>query len=110
MHMLRLFKVTSPMSVGSWLLGLEGALVTVAAAHEFLGVLPRVLARLAGALAGVLGMPVATYTAALVANTAVPVWHEARHTLPFAFAAHHLTYFAGICWGLLRGSTLRRKS
>jgi hypothetical protein len=29
--------------------------------------------------------------------------------LPFAFAAHHLTYFAGICWGLLRGSTLRSR-
>lgn len=28
--------------------------------------------------------------------------------LPFAFAAHHLTYYGGICWGLLRGSTLRK--
>jgi glycosyltransferase involved in cell wall biosynthesis len=27
--------------------------------------------------------------------------------LPLAFAAHHLTYYFGICWGLLRGSTLR---
>ena len=30
--------------------------------------------------------------------------------MPMAFALHHLTYFAGICWGLLRGSTLRRES
>lgn len=28
--------------------------------------------------------------------------------IPFAFAAHHATYFAGICWGLVRGSTLRQ--
>src|SRR6185369_330041 len=28
--------------------------------------------------------------------------------IPFAFAAHHATYFAGVCWGVLRGSTLRR--
>jgi len=28
--------------------------------------------------------------------------------IPLAFAAHHATYFAGICWGLMRGSTLRR--
>ncbi|HET7711959.1 MAG TPA: glycosyltransferase [Thermoanaerobaculia bacterium] len=27
--------------------------------------------------------------------------------LPFFFALHHLTYYFGICWGLLRGSTLR---
>jgi hypothetical protein len=32
-------------------------------------------------------MPLATYTAALVANTAVPVWHGARTTLPFVFAS-----------------------
>jgi hypothetical protein len=28
-----------------------------------------------------------TYTAALIANTAVPVWHEARAELPVVFAA-----------------------
>jgi hypothetical protein len=27
-----------------------------------------------------------TYTAALIANTAVPIWHEARFELPFVFA------------------------
>ena len=30
---------------------------------------------------------VATYTAVLVADTATPVWHESRRTLPFLFAA-----------------------
>ena len=34
-----------------------------------------------------LGLPLATYTAALIANTAVPAWHEARRELPFVFAA-----------------------
>jgi formate-dependent nitrite reductase membrane component NrfD len=86
LNMLRVFKVTSPMSVGSWLLTLEGGLVTLTAAHEFLGWFPKPLARLAGALAALVGMPVATYTAALVANTSVPVWHEGRAELPFAFA------------------------
>jgi DMSO reductase anchor subunit len=85
-NMLRVFKVTSPMSVGSWLLTAEGGLVGVSAAHEFLGLFPKPLARLAGGLAALLGMPVATYTAALVANTSVPVWHEGRKGLPFAFA------------------------
>jgi glycosyltransferase involved in cell wall biosynthesis len=26
-------------------------------------------------------------------------------TIPFAFALHHATYYFGICWGLIRGST-----
>jgi hypothetical protein len=33
------------------------------------------------------GLPLATYTGALIANTSVPVWHRARHVLPFLFGA-----------------------
>jgi hypothetical protein len=58
----------------------------VTASHEFLGWFPRPLVRIAEAIAAALGMPLATYTAALIANTAVPVWHEGRKELPFAFA------------------------
>jgi formate-dependent nitrite reductase membrane component NrfD len=86
LNMLRVFKITSPMSVGSWILSAEGGLIAVTAAHEFLGWFPKPLARIAELLAAVFGMPLATYTAALIANTAVPVWHEGRKELPFAFA------------------------
>jgi hypothetical protein len=86
LNMLRVFKVTSPMSIGTWILAIEGGVVTLAAAHEFAGWFPRPLARVAEALAALFGMPLATYTAALIANTAVPVWHEGRRELPFAFA------------------------
>ena len=86
LNMFRMFKVTSPMSVGSWILGGAGAATTVAAANAWLGVLPR-LARAARPVAAAAGLPVSTYTAALLANTAVPAWHEARETLPFVFAA-----------------------
>ena len=86
LNMLRVFKLTSPMSVGSWILTVEGGLITLTAAHEFLGWFPKPIARIAGALGALLGMPLATYTAALVSNTAVPVWHEGRAQLPFAFA------------------------
>jgi formate-dependent nitrite reductase membrane component NrfD len=86
LRMLRVFKVTSPMSVGSWLLvGASGA-TGVAAAHAWTGRLAAP-ARWCRPAAAVLGMPVSTYTGALVANTAVPAWHEARHVLPFLFAA-----------------------
>ena len=49
------------------------------------GRLPR-LGRLAGLGAAAFGPPLATYTAALLANTAVPAWHEAHRELPFVFA------------------------
>jgi hypothetical protein len=85
LNMLRVFKPTSPMSMGSWLLTAAGGAVSVAAGHETLGWFPRPLSRAAGAVAAGLGLPLGTYTAALLANTAVPVWHEARHELPFMF-------------------------
>ena len=37
--------------------------------------------------AAAFGLPLCTYTAALIANTAVPVWHESRRWLPFVFGA-----------------------
>jgi formate-dependent nitrite reductase membrane component NrfD len=84
-NMLRMFKVTSPMSVGSWLLSATGGAVGVTAVCEALDILPR-LRSLTRAVGGVLGLPVATYTAALIADTAVPVWHDARRELPLVFA------------------------
>ncbi len=86
LNMFRMVKVTSPMSVGSWILGASGASTTLAAAHAWTGLFPR-SARLARPAAALLGLPLSTYTAALVANTAVPVWHEARRTLPFVFGS-----------------------
>ena len=85
LNMLRMFKVTSPMSVGSWVLVGFGTATAPAAAHAFVG-LPYGgrAAQLASAL---LGLPLASYTAALIANTSVPAWHEARHELPFLFVA-----------------------
>jgi hypothetical protein len=85
-HMLRVFKVTSPMSVGSWLLVVQGTATGIAGASRLLGIF-RPLRRAAGAVSGVFGMPLASYSGALVSNTAIPVWHEARRELPFVFAA-----------------------
>jgi hypothetical protein len=84
-NMFRLVKVTSPMSVGTWILGGSGTALGIAGACEALDILPRVKL-MAQTAAGLLGAPLTTYTAALVANTAVPVWHEARRELPFVFA------------------------
>jgi formate-dependent nitrite reductase membrane component NrfD len=84
LNMLRVFKPTSPMSVGVWILTAYAPLTAAAAASDVLGIAPR-SGRAAGAGAGILGAGVASYTAALVANTAVPAWHDGRRELPFLF-------------------------
>ncbi len=86
LNMLRVFKVTSPMSVGSWVVAASGATNGLATASRVLGVMPRAGAA-ARVGAGLSGLPMATYTAVLIANTAVPAWREARHDLPFVFAS-----------------------
>jgi hypothetical protein len=86
LNMLRVFKVTSPMSVGSWVLAASGGASTTAAAldrlHRF-----GPLQDLAEAAWFATGPPLATYTGALLANTAIPVWSEARDELPWIFGA-----------------------
>jgi len=85
LHMLRVIKPTSPLSVGSFILAPFSALSSAAAASYLTGRLPQ-LGRLAGLGAAAFGPPLATYTGALLANTAVPAWHEAHRELPFLFA------------------------
>lgn len=84
-NMLRVLKPTSPMSVGSWVLSLFGAAAGVAATSDVLGMTR--LGRVSEGVAALLGPALATYTAVLVADTSVPVWHEARRELPLVFAA-----------------------
>jgi hypothetical protein len=85
LNMLRVFKVTSPMSVGSWLLAVQGTATGIAGSCRLFGMF-RPLRDVADVVGGVAGLPLSTYTAALLADTAVPVWHEARRELPFVFA------------------------
>jgi formate-dependent nitrite reductase membrane component NrfD len=85
-HMLRVFKVTSPMNVGAWVLLVNGGASNTAAVLELLGILKPVKL-LAEAVATFFGPPLATYTGVLLADTAIPVWHEARHELPWLFGA-----------------------
>ena len=91
LNMLRVFRPTSPMSVGSWLLAGFGGASTIAA----------LLSRHTGPLgaigngaaigAGILGLPLAGYTAVLLSNTAVPVWQGARTSLPPLFVSSAMT-------------------
>jgi len=106
--MLRVAKPTSPMSVGTWILAAYGPAAGLAAVAEAapwlpergaLGLLRRLLpgtGRAAGLAAAGLAPALGTYTAVLIADTAVPAWHEAAPELPFVFAGSALAAASGV--------------
>ncbi|MEV4767331.1 NrfD/PsrC family molybdoenzyme membrane anchor subunit [Micromonospora chokoriensis] len=110
-HMLRVAKPTSPMSMGTWILTAYGPAAGVAAVAEAAGVLPRhgllglagralpSVGHAAGLLAAGTAPALATYTGVLLADTAVPSWHEAYPELPVIFAGSALA--SGAAVGLL---------
>jgi formate-dependent nitrite reductase membrane component NrfD len=97
-NMLRVFKVSSPMSVGTWILSAYGPAAGAAALSEFTGILPPIGA-VATAGAAVLGPAVTTYTAVLLSDTAIPAWHEAHREMPYVFAGSAASAAGG--FGLL---------
>jgi len=108
LNMLRVIKVTSPMSLGSWILSAFSVGATVAAAAEVdritgerlpLGPLRRVLRVAegpAGLEAAALGPELAVYTAVLLADTSTPTWNHARDELPFVFVSSASLASAGL--------------
>jgi hypothetical protein len=107
-HMLRVAKPSSPMSVGTWILVGYGPASGLAAAAELLpaslratrlGRLTRAAARPAGLWAALLAPGVASYTAALLAQTAAPGWHDMRRELPFVYTGSAAA--SGAALGLL---------
>jgi formate-dependent nitrite reductase membrane component NrfD len=95
LNMLRVFKIQSPMSVGSWTLV---AFSNSAAAAAVFGELERrspggavrVLTSAAQIASALTGMILSTYTGVLLGATAIPVWNEHVSTLPVHFAASGL--------------------
>jgi Polysulphide reductase, NrfD len=92
--MLRVLKPTSPLSVGSWILAPFSGLTAISAASQATGRLPAI-GRLSATAAAALGPAMATYTSVLLADTAVPAWHEAYPELPFLFGGSASTSAAG---------------
>ncbi len=95
LNMLRVFKVTSPMSMGSWLLSAYAPLAGAAALSGTTGRAPR-LGRVATMAAAVLGPGLAAYTAVLIADTAVPAWHDGYREMPYIFVGSGATAAAGL--------------
>jgi hypothetical protein len=94
--MLRVFRPTSPMSIGSWVLAAATPLSAGSALLTFShGPLYR-LGQGAGIGAGILGLPLATYTAVLISNSAVPIWQQGRKILPLLFGASSMAGLASL--------------
>jgi formate-dependent nitrite reductase membrane component NrfD len=96
LYMLRVFRPTSPMSVGSWVLALATPLSAGSAMLTMTRGRLYEIGYTAGMGAGILGMPLATYTAVLLANTAVPLWSESRRTLPLLFGSSSVASLASV--------------
>jgi hypothetical protein len=111
LHMLRVFKPTSPLSVGSYILSPFSALTVATAGLHALPWFPAVralrlarwipgLRKGAAVAAAVFGGPMTTYTAVLLANTASPSWHEPHEELPFLFAGSAMAAGGGVTMAL----------
>lgn len=105
LNMLRVIKLTSPMSIGTWILSGFGAFTGLAAAsevtklvidadHPISRVLPAI-DRGSSVGAGLLAAPLAAYTAVLLSNTATPTWHGVYKELPFVFVGSGTAAAAG---------------
>jgi hypothetical protein len=84
-NMLRIFRPTSAMSIGTYILMSFGFWSLVALCGQFAGL--HWLALLGGIIAGIAGWGMTTYTAALLTATSTPLWAAAPRLLAIRFAA-----------------------
>lgn len=91
-NMLRIYRGTSPMSFGAWVLTAFGTLSGLAAVAQFIedrtaGRYGRLLGRIFGLPAAAAGGVVSYYTAPLLSATSVPLWASVNRLLPPMFSA-----------------------
>ncbi|MDQ0989492.1 NrfD/PsrC family molybdoenzyme membrane anchor subunit [Streptomyces sp. V3I7] len=120
-HMMRVAKPTSPMSMGTWILMSYGPGSSLAGIVELLpkawrtqgslGTALKWVARVSGISAAAVAPALASYTAVLLADTAVPAWHGAYKEMPFVFtgsAAASGAGFAMVCTPVAQAGPARR--
>lgn len=110
-NMLRVAKLTSPMSVGTWILTGYAPGAGIAGVAELLEMIPAdrrrgvlgtasrlasYVDRPAGLWAALFGPPLAAYTAVLLSDTATPTWHDSYRELPFVFVGSAAAASAGL--------------
>jgi hypothetical protein len=110
LNMLRTVKLTSPMSVGTWIFSAYSAFTGVTTAAEVARMLPSrptgpvgtvlrlldVVETPAGVGQALFAAPLAAYTAVLLSDTATPLWFESRRHLPFVFVGSAALAASGV--------------
>jgi formate-dependent nitrite reductase membrane component NrfD len=79
-YMLRVFRPTSPMNLGTWIFSAFSASAAASVVWP-----PAALA------AGLFGLPLSSYTGVLVTNTTVPLWAAVHRSLPALFVTSAAT-------------------
>lgn len=96
MNMLRIFRATSPMSIGTYVLMSFGFFSLIMLVAQLAGW--PVLARAAEILAALAGLLMTVYTAALLSATATPLWASVPSLLGPRFAASSMATAAAALW------------
>jgi len=108
LNMLRVFRPTSPMNIGAWILtgvgGTATGTILFRGRARFLGGLGEAF----GFTSGLLGMGLATYTGVLLGNSAIPLWQESRRVLPMLFGSSAMASVGSAFEMLVENSQQRR--
>jgi formate-dependent nitrite reductase membrane component NrfD len=85
LNMMRVFRPTSPMNVGAWILsGAAPLAITAGLFSNRRGFFGRI-GSAAGYGAGLFGLGLAGYTGVLISNTAIPLYQQVRRIMPVLF-------------------------
>jgi hypothetical protein len=111
LNMLRVFRKSSPMSVGSWILATFAPAAAAAAVTRGRSGSLGKAGDVAAAVSGSLGPGLAGYTGVLLANTVVPAWAEGGSELPPLFISSAVSAAASLLepfsWNESEGRTIR---
>jgi formate-dependent nitrite reductase membrane component NrfD len=88
LYMLRVFRPSSPMNMGAWILAVAPSAAFTAGLFDRRSPgLFHWVGEAAGYTSGIFGLALATYTGVLLSNSAIPIWQAARKVLPILFGA-----------------------
>jgi formate-dependent nitrite reductase membrane component NrfD len=85
LNMMRVFRPTSPMNVGAWILSGAAPLAITAGLFSNRPGIWGWIGSASGYGAGVFGLALAGYTGVLVGNTAIPLYQQVRRLMPVLF-------------------------
>jgi formate-dependent nitrite reductase membrane component NrfD len=109
LNMLRVFRPSSPMSVGAWILSFFASSGGLAAITEFGPEWSKPWGDAAAVFSGIFGLGLAGYTGVLVAHTTVPVWQRPHRILPALFLSSGVTGAASL-FDLIGGNPLEQRA